>query len=181
MLSSINYLLFIETPISSHIILFSVFLFTLRSFIWLESWKKNILCVIICLRTCIIPRTYVPWGKFCRLPATYQLFNRYVLSEWMHKVFFPCWKVGFWLLQGFFYFFCILIKFVPVISLRTVCTIFFSLLVCHPFFFLLGPHLQHMEGPRLGGTDAGLRHSHSNVGYKPHLRPSLQLTAMPDV
>ena len=33
---------------------------------------------------------------------------------------------------------------------------------------------------RIGATAAGPRHSHSNSGSKPHLRPTPQLTAMPD-
>ena len=41
------------------------------------------------------------------------------------------------------------------------------------FFSFLGPHLRHMEVPRLGGriraTAAGLYHSQSNVGSELHL------------
>ena len=33
---------------------------------------------------------------------------------------------------------------------------------------------------RIGATAAGLCHSHNNEGSEPHLRPILQLTAMPD-
>ena len=55
------------------------------------------------------------------------------------------------------------------------------------FFFLLailGPHLWHMEVPRLGGltgaTAASLRHSHSNAGSEPHLRPTPPFMATQD-
>ena len=56
------------------------------------------------------------------------------------------------------------------------------------FFFLfgvfLGPHLQQMEVPRLGGriraVAAGLRQSHSNTRSKSSRRPTPQLTATPD-
>ena len=33
---------------------------------------------------------------------------------------------------------------------------------------------------RIGATAASLRHGHSNMGSEPHLRPTLQLTAMLD-
>ena len=33
---------------------------------------------------------------------------------------------------------------------------------------------------RMGAVAASLRQSHSNSGSEPHLRPTLQLTAMPD-
>ena len=51
------------------------------------------------------------------------------------------------------------------------------------FFFLvfLGPHLRHMEVPRLnqiGATAAG--HSHRNLGSEPRLQPTLQLIATQD-
>ena len=42
-------------------------------------------------------------------------------------------------------------------------------------FVFLGLHLQHMEIPRLG-VELELHHSHSNVGSKPHLQPTPQLT-----
>ena len=32
----------------------------------------------------------------------------------------------------------------------------------------------------MGAVAAGLHHSHSNARSEPHLRPTLQLTAMPD-
>ena len=32
----------------------------------------------------------------------------------------------------------------------------------------------------IGAIAAGLRHSHSNTGFEPHLQPIPQLTAMPD-
>ena len=35
------------------------------------------------------------------------------------------------------------------------------------------------RGP-VGAVDASLRHSHSNVGSEPRLRPTPQLTATPD-
>ena len=33
---------------------------------------------------------------------------------------------------------------------------------------------------RFGAVAAGLRQSHSNAGFEPHLRPTPQLTATPD-
>ena len=33
---------------------------------------------------------------------------------------------------------------------------------------------------RIGALAAGLRHSHSNSGFEPRLRPTPQLTATPD-
>ena len=52
------------------------------------------------------------------------------------------------------------------------------------YFVFLGPHLRHMEVPRLGGpiraAAAGLHHSHSHARSWPHLGPTPQLTAMPD-
>ena len=33
---------------------------------------------------------------------------------------------------------------------------------------------------QIGAVAAGLRHSHSNARYEPHLRPTPQPTAMPD-
>ena len=50
--------------------------------------------------------------------------------------------------------------------------------------FFLGPHLWHMEVPRLGGRTgivaAGPHHSHSNARSEPCLQPTPQLTATPD-
>ena len=58
------------------------------------------------------------------------------------------------------------------------------------YFYFLGPHMQHMEVPRLWvklelqlqayGTATGLYHSHSITGLKLHLQPTPQLMAMPD-
>ena len=55
-------------------------------------------------------------------------------------------------------------------------------MLCKFFFsFFLGPHLQHMEVPRLGVESelvaAGRHHSHSNARSEPHLQPTPQLTA----
>ena len=53
----------------------------------------------------------------------------------------------------------------------------------HFFFSLfLGPHPWDREVPRLGigAAVAGLRHSHSHTGSKPHLQPTPQLKAMLD-
>ena len=51
------------------------------------------------------------------------------------------------------------------------------------FLSFLGPHLQHMEVPGLGGrigaVAAGLHHSHSNPRSEPRLQPTPQLTATP--
>ena len=48
----------------------------------------------------------------------------------------------------------------------------------------LGPHLHHMEVPRLGGqigaAAAGLHHSHSHARSELHLQSTPQLSAMPD-
>ena len=51
------------------------------------------------------------------------------------------------------------------------------------FFFPPGPHLRHMEVPRLRvetATAAGLHPSHGNIRSEPHLQPTPQLMAMPD-
>ena len=52
------------------------------------------------------------------------------------------------------------------------------------FFLFLGPHLWHVEVPRLGveseATAASLRHSHSNIESEPHLQPTPQLMATLD-
>ena len=34
---------------------------------------------------------------------------------------------------------------------------------------------------RMGATATGLHHSHSNMGSKPHLQPTPQLTTMPEL
>jgi len=51
-------------------------------------------------------------------------------------------------------------------------------------FVLLGIRPQHMEVPQargpIGAVAAGLHHSHSNARSEPCLRPTPQLTAMPD-
>ena len=52
------------------------------------------------------------------------------------------------------------------------------------FFFLFRATIaaygsSQARGP-IGAVAAGLRHSHSNVGSEPHLRPTPQLTATPD-
>ena len=50
------------------------------------------------------------------------------------------------------------------------------------FFGFLGPHLWHMEVPRLG-VDSKLQrlcHNHSKLGSKPHLRPKPQFMVTPD-
>ena len=51
------------------------------------------------------------------------------------------------------------------------------------FFVFLGPYLQpgsNQARGRIRSVATGLRHSHSNSGSILHLRPILQLTAMPD-
>ena len=68
-----------------------------------------------------------------------------------------------------------------------------SLCIHRPFFFFffffffccLGPHLQHMEVPKLGVESelqlpAHTTASHSNARSKPRLRPTPQPVAMPD-
>ena len=72
-----------------------------------------------------------------------------------------------------------------VCRVATNCTspqILLRLLNIFFFFFFLGPHLHHMEVPRLGigATAAGLHHSHSDAGSELRLRPTPQLMAMPD-
>ena len=48
-----------------------------------------------------------------------------------------------------------------------------QLILIFKIFVFLGPHLQHMEVPRL-------HHSHSNTGSEVCLRPTPQLTAIWD-
>ena len=53
------------------------------------------------------------------------------------------------------------------------------------FVCFLGPHLRHMEVPRLGvklegAIAAGLCHSHSKARSEPGLHPASQLTATLD-
>ena len=42
------------------------------------------------------------------------------------------------------------------------------------------PYVGSQARGQIGDVAAGLHHSHSNEGYKPHLQPIPQLTAMPD-
>ena len=54
------------------------------------------------------------------------------------------------------------------------------------YYFFLGLHPQHTEVPSLGvksesrAAAAGLRHSHSKAGTELNVRPTPQLTEMPD-
>jgi len=52
------------------------------------------------------------------------------------------------------------------------------------FSFFLGPHVHHMEVPRLGAELElqlpAYATANSNVGSEPHLPPTPQLTAAPD-
>ena len=52
------------------------------------------------------------------------------------------------------------------------------------FFVFLGPppqaHISSQSRGQIGAVAAGLRHSHSNLGSKPCLQPTPQLTAMAD-
>ena len=52
------------------------------------------------------------------------------------------------------------------------------------FFFLFRVAPEAYGGSQasgqIGAAAAGLHHSHSNAGSKPHLQPTPQLTAMPD-
>ena len=51
------------------------------------------------------------------------------------------------------------------------------------FFVFYGPHPRRgrfWARGLIGTTAVSLHHSHSNVGSKPSLRPTLQITAMPD-
>ena len=85
-------------------------------------------------------------------------------------------------------------------NLEIIFTDFFGgFFVCFCFFHFLGPYPWHMEVPRLGvelelellvyttatamqdpSCVCDLHHSDSNAGSEPHLRPTPQLTAMPD-
>ena len=51
-------------------------------------------------------------------------------------------------------------------------------------FVFLGPHPRAYGGSQargpIGAVAAGLHHSHGNLGSKPHLPPTPQLTEMPD-
>ena len=53
---------------------------------------------------------------------------------------------------------------------------FFVLFWMFFVFCFLGPQVQHVEVPKLGGpnraTAAGLHHSHSNMGSEPCLQPT---------
>ena len=68
--------------------------------------------------------------------------------------------------------------------------IWLTILHCKPgqcwegkfFFFFLGPHLWHVEVPRLGvswSCSCSLHRSHGNTRSKPHLQPT-QLATTPD-
>ena len=62
-------------------------------------------------------------------------------------------------------------------------TTFFPPTVLPPVFlfvYILGLHQNSQARGRIGATASGLRHSLSNVGSKPHLGPTPQLSAMPD-
>ena len=52
------------------------------------------------------------------------------------------------------------------------------------FFFLFRAaptaHGSSQAGSQIGAAAAGLHHSHSNAGFEPHLRPTLQLKARLD-
>ena len=52
---------------------------------------------------------------------------------------------------------------------------FFSL-----FIAALGAYGSSQAGSQIEAAAAGLRHSHSNARSEPRLRPTPQLTAMPD-
>ena len=57
------------------------------------------------------------------------------------------------------------------------------LLYLHPYLSIsfLGPHLKHMEVPRLGiDRAAAVGLHHSNSGSELHLKPAPQLTVMLD-
>ena len=53
---------------------------------------------------------------------------------------------------------------------------------CHFFLFRAAPSAYggSQASGRIRAAAAGLQHSHSNAGSKPHLQPTPQLTAMPD-
>ena len=59
---------------------------------------------------------------------------------------------------------------------------FFFLFFLSFFFFRATPTAHGGSQARrlIGATAAGLHHSHNNTGSEPHLRPTPQLTAMPD-
>ena len=63
------------------------------------------------------------------------------------------------------------------ILLRTIVTLFTLFFLFRAIPMACGGSQD--RGP-IGAVAAGLRQSHSNSGSKPHLRPTPQLTAMPD-
>ena len=70
---------------------------------------------------------------------------------------------------------------VDAIILYVVPVFFFFFLI---FKKILWPHPQHMEVPRLGFESEpelpACTTAHGNARSKPHLRPTLQLAAMPE-
>lgn len=51
------------------------------------------------------------------------------------------------------------------------------------FFFRVAPlaYVSSQARGQIGAVAAGLHHSQSNAGFEPHLQPTPQLTAMPDL
>jgi len=62
--------------------------------------------------------------------------------------------------------------------------LFYVFIFIFVFLPFLGPLPRHMGGSQarglIGAIAASLHQSHSNKGSEPHLRPTPQLTAMPD-
>ena len=94
--------------------------------------------------------------------STY-LWNSFILLLWQYLIPFHCNIVLY----------CVTIHYLYIHSF-----LFF-------FFLLSRATLETCGGSQargqIGATTAGLRHSHSNTGSKPHLQPTPQLTTMPDL
>ena len=58
----------------------------------------------------------------------------------------------------------------------------FSFFLLFVFVFRAAPmaHRDSQARDQIGAVDAGLHHSHSNMGSESHLQPTPQLTATPD-
>ena len=77
---------------------------------------------------------------------------------------------------------CSHISFRMNFSIRSVRRGIFYLFIYLVFAFRAKPEAYGSSRARgwIGATGAGLDHSHSNMGSEPHLRPTPQITAMPD-
>ena len=103
------------------------------------------------------------WARPGIKPVSSWILVRFIFAEPRQELptYFSLFLFSFLFLLFFFFFF-----------------FFFSF-----FFHFLGPHLQHMDVPKLGvrldlSTATSLHHSHSNARSKPHLQPAPQFRAM---